>query len=43
MRPDRIVAWIPVVREIVGLVEAIADRVRARRKRRRDMARSGKR
>lgn len=43
MRPGQVAGWLPVVRDVIGLVGLIADRIRARRKRRRAMAASGKR
>lgn len=35
MSPASVVQWLPVVREIIGLGQLIADRVRKRRARRR--------
>lgn len=30
----KLVPWIPVIREVIGLIQVIAQRVRARRRRR---------
>jgi hypothetical protein len=35
MNPKKVVAWLPVIREVVGLVQTIVDNVRERRAKRR--------
>lgn len=35
MKPGKVLSWLPVIREVVGLAMHIADNVRERRARRR--------
>lgn len=35
MKPSQVASWVPVIREVIGLAQLIAERIRARRARRR--------